>query len=134
MQWMLTHAAKTGCTKRAQYQATGGQQTPQMWQTPIATEGADCGNKWETLKNLDKGGRIQRQMATREMQETRETQKAQLNPTWVEWLMGWPLGWTDLRPSGTGKFQQWLHSHGRYFLKTSPNTQNIPKRHPTWVP
>ena len=22
----------------------------------------------------------------------------QLNPTWVEWLMGWPLGWTDSRP------------------------------------
>jgi hypothetical protein len=21
-----------------------------------------------------------------------------LNPTWVEWLMGWPLGWTDLKP------------------------------------
>jgi len=21
-----------------------------------------------------------------------------LNPTWVEWLMGWPLGWTDLNP------------------------------------
>ena len=20
----------------------------------------------------------------------------QLNPTWVEWLMGFPLGWTDL--------------------------------------
>lgn len=20
----------------------------------------------------------------------------QLNPTWVEWLMGWPIGWTDL--------------------------------------
>ena len=26
-----------------------------------------------------------------------------LNPTWVEWLMGWPLGWTDLKPSATGK-------------------------------
>jgi hypothetical protein len=26
-----------------------------------------------------------------------------LNPTWVEWLMGWPLGWTDLKPLGTGK-------------------------------
>jgi DNA-cytosine methyltransferase len=25
----------------------------------------------------------------------------QLNPTWVEWLMGFPLGWTDLQPSGT---------------------------------
>jgi hypothetical protein len=24
-----------------------------------------------------------------------------LNPTWVEWLMGFPLGWTDLEDSGT---------------------------------
>jgi hypothetical protein len=36
-----------------------------------------------------------------------------LNPTWVEWLMGWPLGWTDCAASATDKFQQWLHSHGR---------------------
>jgi len=21
-----------------------------------------------------------------------------LNPMWIEWLMGWPLGWTDLKP------------------------------------
>lgn len=26
-----------------------------------------------------------------------------LNPTWVEWLMGWPLGWTDLRPLATAR-------------------------------
>jgi len=25
----------------------------------------------------------------------------QLNPTWVEWLMGFPLGWTDLKDSET---------------------------------
>ena len=24
-----------------------------------------------------------------------------LNPTWVEWLMGFPVGWTDLEPSET---------------------------------
>jgi len=24
-----------------------------------------------------------------------------LNPTWVEWLMGFPTGWTDLEDSGT---------------------------------
>jgi len=36
----------------------------------------------------------------------------QLNPDWVEWLMGWPIGWTDLKPSGMDKFQQWLDSHG----------------------
>jgi hypothetical protein len=35
-----------------------------------------------------------------------------LNPTWVEWLMGWPLGWTDSAQSATGKFRQWSASHG----------------------
>jgi hypothetical protein len=25
----------------------------------------------------------------------------QLNPTWVEWLMGYPTGWTDLKDSET---------------------------------
>jgi len=27
----------------------------------------------------------------------------QLNPPWVEWLMGWPIGWTDLKPVGMDK-------------------------------
>lgn len=35
-----------------------------------------------------------------------------LNPPWVEWLMGWPIEWTALKPLETDKFQQWLHSHG----------------------
>lgn len=34
-----------------------------------------------------------------------------LNPTWVEWLMGWPLGWTDLQLLATDKYQRWLQSH-----------------------
>jgi DNA (cytosine-5)-methyltransferase 1 len=36
-----------------------------------------------------------------------------LNPTWVEWLMGWPLEWTDLKPLETDKFQRWLEQHGK---------------------
>lgn len=32
-------------------------------------------------------------------------------PEWVEKLMGWPIGWTGLRPLETGKFQQWLKQH-----------------------
>jgi hypothetical protein len=36
-----------------------------------------------------------------------------LNPTWVEWLMGWPMTWTALQPLETAKFQQWLRSHGK---------------------
>lgn len=35
-----------------------------------------------------------------------------LNPDWVEWLMGWPIGWTDLQPLAMDRFQQWLEQHG----------------------
>ena len=35
-----------------------------------------------------------------------------LNPPWVEWLMGWPIGFTDLQPLETVKYRQWLRSHG----------------------
>ena len=38
-----------------------------------------------------------------------------LNPIWVEWLMGWPLGWTDSKPLEMDKFQQWQHSHSELF-------------------
>lgn len=37
-----------------------------------------------------------------------------LNPKWVEWLMGWPLGWTDCDVLETDKYQQWLNLHGKY--------------------
>lgn len=35
-----------------------------------------------------------------------------LNPVWVEWLMGWPTGWTGLKPLAMDKFQEWLQQHG----------------------
>lgn len=37
-----------------------------------------------------------------------------LNPTWVEWLMGWPLGWTDLKPLVTGKCRNVQQRHGGF--------------------
>jgi hypothetical protein len=37
-----------------------------------------------------------------------------LNPTWVEWLMGWPLGWTDLKPSATDKSPCVQQLHGEF--------------------
>jgi hypothetical protein len=50
-----------------------------------------------------------------------------LNPEWVEWLMGWPLGWTNCsaqmslfrsasEPSETAKFLSWLHVHFRAYI------------------
>lgn len=42
-----------------------------------------------------------------------DAKSGRLNPQWVEWLMGWPEGWTELRPLGTDKFQEWSLAHGR---------------------
>jgi len=38
-----------------------------------------------------------------------------LNPLWVEWLMGWPIGWTGLDALETDKFLSWRRSHGASF-------------------
>ncbi len=33
-----------------------------------------------------------------------------LNPTWVEWLMGWPIGWTDCEPLEMDRYHRWPRS------------------------
>ena len=40
-----------------------------------------------------------------------------LNPPWVEWLMGWVIGWTDLKPLEMDKFQAWQLSHGASLVR-----------------
>lgn len=32
-------------------------------------------------------------------------------PILTEWMMGWPIGWTDLEPLATDKFRLWLQQH-----------------------
>jgi len=36
------------------------------------------------------------------------------NPAFVEWLMGWPMQWTDLKPLETDKYHKWQQLHGNY--------------------
>ena len=36
------------------------------------------------------------------------------NPIFVEWLMGWPMQWTDLKPLEMDKFHLWQQQHGEY--------------------
>ena len=78
----------------------------QMWPTPTAHNAkeqdcpAEATRHTPSLCHQARGGD--------------KTQPRHLNPTWVEWLMGWPLGWTDLKPLVTDKFQSWRHSHGGF--------------------
>jgi hypothetical protein len=66
-----------------------------MWPTPVKSdhEMRRPTAKWKGTSDLvsvvwtETGGR-----------ENPTQPPALLNATWVEWLMGWPLGWTDLKP------------------------------------
>jgi len=47
-------------------------------------------------------------------QPGQQTPPMRLNPDWVEWLMGWPIGHTDLKPLETGRFQEFVQQHSIY--------------------
>lgn len=44
-------------------------------------------------------------------------QPVRLHPEFHCWLQGWPMGWNDLHPLATDKFQQWLEQHGNSCLE-----------------
>ncbi len=46
------------------------------------------------------------------------------HPGWVENLMGWPVGWTDLSALETGKFRKWLNLHGKSYQQATNMNQN----------
>jgi len=37
-----------------------------------------------------------------------------LDANWCEEYMGWPIGWTELAPLATDKFQEWQQQHGGF--------------------
>lgn len=41
-----------------------------------------------------------------------QTPLMRLNPDWVEWLMGWPIGQTELKPLETDRFREFVRQHG----------------------
>jgi hypothetical protein len=63
----------------------------EMWPTPSASDNRDRGHLGS--------GAVQRRMAKGKqimLSQSVSTTSGALNPTWVEWLMGFPIGWTDL--------------------------------------
>ena len=89
----LDYAVERGATKSKTY----------TWPTP-RTKGM-CGGtgSWELLK---------KNTTIEEARQMGAGNGGKLNPTWVEWLMGWPLGWTDLKPLEMDKYHLWQQQHG----------------------
>jgi hypothetical protein len=111
-----------------------------MWPTPLATDGSKCpsgslaravnpalratfrnkeeGRNWPTPAARDYRHPNAKSYAERgggsKGEQLPNAVGGTLNPDWVEWLMGWPIGWTDLKPLETDKFRQWQQQHGIY--------------------
>lgn len=119
--WRTPH----GMANTDQYGKTGGgggefAKQATQWRTPNTTdvgtpperlvtkEGrpAELGRRmYRTTKDggltTSKAGEVIPQSQTLGLQVSLLTGKPQLNPRFVEWLMGWPLGWTDSEPVAT---------------------------------
>ena len=81
-----------------------------MWPTPQTTDYKGSVSKQKAKERSDhpRGKRLPEEMTLRDDVDV----GGKLNPTWVEWLMGWPLAWTALKPSATAKSRSQRRSRG----------------------
>jgi hypothetical protein len=78
--------------------------------TPCATDYKGAGQSGQLRDRLDYAAE---RGATKNKTFTAPVANGgQLNPTWVEWLMGWTLGWTDLKPLVMDKSHSVPQQHG----------------------
>lgn len=63
-----------------------------MYPTPTGARLCGGSHAAQTLNRIQENGHITEQ----EKRSMKSGNGGQLNPEWVEWLMGFPIGWTDL--------------------------------------
>lgn len=83
--------------------------TPRCWPTATATATATAYKGWSVNHNRASSDDRLDYSVERESHEAGAP--GRLNPEWVEWLMGWPLGWTDLKPLAMDRFREWQQQH-----------------------
>jgi hypothetical protein len=74
-----------------------------------ATPNASDGAKWSNQSVEERQAKGQQVRLCHQL-----SAGGQLNPTWVEWLQGWPSEWTDLKLLEMAKFHEWLQQHGGF--------------------
>ena len=81
------------------------------WPTPTPTATAHKG--WSpNHKRANTDDRLDYSVEREAFQPGRQTPPRRLNPEWVAWLMGWPIGHTSLKPLEMDKFREYERQHG----------------------
>jgi len=81
---------KPGASKTS---GTGLATAVKLWPTPQASDNRDRGNLStpSVRRRVEEGKQVMLSMCV-------SSKNGLLNPDWTEWLMGWPIGWTGLKP------------------------------------
>lgn len=96
-------------TDRSSRYAQGGMpltMAVKLWPTPQASDNRDRGNSSTPAikRRIEKGKQVMLSMCV-------SSENGRLNPDWTEWLMGWPIGQTDLKPLEMDRFREWQQQH-----------------------
>ena len=103
---------RTGEARRWDNPARSRNLNDQIAKFPTPRTKGMCGGSgaFQKMKALEAEGIV----TTEERKQMTAGNGGQLNPTWTEWLMGWPLEWTALKPLATDKFRQWRQQHSGF--------------------
>jgi len=75
-------------------QQVKGMKKPEKWPTPMSSDSHGASNV--SIKKGNPKYRLREEVHVEK--QTSDQKQGQLNPDWVEWLMGWPIGWSSLDP------------------------------------
>lgn len=108
-----TDASKGGGTSRSgprrnECPSLHGMARHNRWPTPSARDWKDTpGMTAQRKDGKSRDDQLPRRVYSRDKVPAGG---GKLSPTWVEWLMGWPIGWTDCEPLGMDRYHRWPRS------------------------
>lgn len=98
--------------------------TSKRWALPTSRDWKDGANPSEKVKtNSLLGRQAPRIQSGRESEGTTLT----LNPLFVEWLMGVPIGWSGLECLGMESFLGWQRRHGGFCIEELDDSSSVVK-------
>ena len=121
VQWPTPRAQEPGSTSATH--GSGLAEIAKAWPTPMARDWKDSPgmndrpNGQVSLPKMafQSGHQRQEAMINGDMSQMR------LNPLFTEWLMGWPIGWTDFAPVETAWCHWWQRMHSELFTLLAMN-------------
>ena len=128
VQWPTPRAQEPGSTSATH--GSGLAETAKAWPTPMARD-------WKDSPGMNDRPNGQISLPKMAFQSGHQSQDStsvgklspmRLNPLFTEWLMGWPIGWTDFEPVGMAWCHWWQRMHSSFLAVTECYQQTIEKK------